>query len=348
MAKPKDKLPMEKILVRGQHSNSQILVGESLGNLDRYLPDKNIFVLTDTNILKLYGSAWDKHPCLALEPGEESKTLAAAARVYHWLMEQKADRSSFILGVGGGVVCDLAGFVASTYMRGVGFGFAATTLLAQVDASVGGKNGVNLDGYKNIIGTFNQPQFVICDPAMVKTLPGDEIRNGMAEVVKHALIADKSMFEILEQDPTAIYKLEPELLNYLVSRSVHIKSGIVGKDERETGERRKLNLGHTWGHAVEKALRLPHGYAVAVGMVFAGEMSVHRGLLGDADLLRLKLLLEKLGLPVRPSGNTQTIYEILEKDKKREGSHIHFVLNKGIGDVVVQAIPLAEIKSFIS
>lgn len=340
-------MPMETILVKGRQSESRILVGERLERLDHYLPRGNTFVLTDTTILELYGAAWDGLPCLALEPGEKSKTLATAGRVYQWLLDHKADRSSFILGVGGGVVCDLAGFVASTYMRGLDFGFVASTLLAQVDASVGGKNGVNLEGYKNIVGTFNQPRFVLCDPGMTRTLPEEEIRNGMAEVVKHALIADKSMFGMLESDPGAIFRLDPELLNYVVSRSVHIKSAIVGRDERESGERRKLNLGHTWGHAVEKAVGLPHGYAVSVGLAFAGEMSVRRGLLKTVELGRMLSLLEKLGLPVRVSSSPHRIFEILEKDKKREGNQIHFIFNHGIGDVVVHAISLDEIKAMI-
>jgi 3-dehydroquinate synthase len=343
---------MEKIIVKGKYGESQILVGERLENIGAYVsPDNtfpdNTFVITDTNLRGAYGHAWPKTPCLALEPGEQSKTLASAGRVFQWLLENKADRSSFILGIGGGVVCDLAGFVASTYMRGTGFGFVATSLLAQVDASVGGKNGVNLDGYKNMVGTFNQPRFVVCDTDMLKTLPAEELRNGMAEVVKHALIADKPMFEALEKDPERVLKLESHFLNYLVSRSVHIKSEIVGRDERETGERRKLNLGHTWGHAVEKVHGLPHGHAVGVGLAFAAKLSVGRGLLSQHELERLTSLLERLGLPVQTPGKPEAVFETMGKDKKRERGHIHFVLNRGIGEVVVEPLSLEEIRKYI-
>jgi 3-dehydroquinate synthase len=338
---------MEKIVVKGNHRDSLILVGEALDNIGAYAPKNNTFVITDTNLRNAYGQAWEGSPAMVLEPGEQSKTLAMTGKVYQWLLEHKADRSSFILGIGGGVVCDLAGFVASTYMRGTDFGFVATSLLAQVDASVGGKNGVNLDGYKNMVGTFNQPRFVLCDPGMLRTLPAEELRNGMAEVVKHALIADKQMFEALEKDPARVFKLESDFLNYLVSRSVYIKSGIVGRDERETGERRKLNLGHTWGHAVEKVHGLSHGHAVGIGLAFAGKLSVERGLLRQSDLQRLTALLENIGLPVTMPGSPEAVFETMGKDKKREGRHIHFVLNRGIGDVVVEPLSLEEIRKHI-
>ncbi|MFO7998948.1 MAG: 3-dehydroquinate synthase [Bacteroidales bacterium] len=337
---------LEKIPVKGLQQESMVLVGEKLGRLPDYLPRKKTFVLTDKNIQRLYGAAWEGLPVFVLEPGEQSKTLETAGLAYRWLMDNGADRSSFITGIGGGMVCDLAGFVASTFLRGLDFGFVATSLLAQVDASVGGKNGVNLDGYKNIIGTFNQPRFVICDTRLLKTLPDQEIKNGMAEVVKHALIDDKSMFERLEQDPLAVFGKDQALLHYLISRSVHIKSGIVGRDEREAGERRKLNLGHTWGHAIEKTTKIPHGFAVSAGLAFSGKLSVHKGLMNPGDYERLLRLLTKLGLPVSPPVSPEEVFDALMRDKKREGDTIHFVLNRGIGKVVVESLPVEEIRAF--
>lgn len=338
---------MEKITIAGLQSNSDILIGESVGKLSDFLPDTSVFVITDDHILQTYGHLWKGTPCYSVKPGEKSKSLETAIEIYRWLISQHADRRSFILGFGGGMVCDLAGFVASTFLRGIDFGFVATSLLAQVDASVGGKNGVNIDGYKNIVGTFNQPAFVLCDTSLLKTLPPEELRNGLAEVVKHALIADKEMFNLIEQQTDAILNLDPGVINYLVSRSVKIKADVVSRDERETGLRRILNLGHTWGHAVEKTDGIPHGYAVSVGLVFAAGLSVAKRYMLQKEKEQLENLLIRLGLPVLTYANTNMLFDALLKDKKKEADHIHFVLMKSIGKVVVEPIPVAEIREYV-
>ena len=165
---------MEEIIVKGNNSESKVCIGETIENIGKYIPAENVFIITDSNVMAYHGSAFPKFQTYAIEPGEGSKTLQQAADIFQWLLSLEADRTSFILGIGGGIVCDLAGFVASTFMRGVDFGFVSTTLLSQVDASVGGKNGMNLEGYKNIVGTFNQPKFVICDTTMLATLPEEE------------------------------------------------------------------------------------------------------------------------------------------------------------------------------
>lgn len=337
---------MEKITIKGLHSNSEILVGESVGRLHDYLPGKKLLVITDHHIKHLYGQLWDGIPCFSVEPGEQSKSLAVALDIYRWLISQETDRQSFILGIGGGMVCDLAGFVASTFLRGIDFGFVATSLLAQVDASVGGKNGVNIDGYKNIVGTFNQPSFVLCDTGLIRSLPPDEYRNGLAEVVKHALITDKQMFEKMERETDAILSLDTDIIHYLVSRSVKIKAGVVSRDERETGLRRVLNLGHTWGHAVEKTDRIPHGNAVSIGLVFAAGMSVARKYLRAEEKQRIENLLAALGLPLATTTDPGIVYEALLKDKKKEDGNMHFVLMRGIGEVVVEPVPVEWIREF--
>ena len=178
--------------------------------------------------------------------GESAKTLDTAGRLYEELMALSVDRSGFIVAVGGGIVCDVAGFVASTYLRGIRFAFVASTLLAQVDASVGGKNGVNVGGYKNMVGVFNQPEFVICDPHLLGTLPQNEILCGAAEIIKHAAIADSALFGYLEENSHRLFDLDEAVVEKLVYDSVLIKSGVVNRDEKETGERRKLNFGHTF------------------------------------------------------------------------------------------------------
>lgn len=338
---------MEKIEIQGLYGKSVILIGESIKNVGNYLPNAKIYIITDKNVQAHQGENFPTFPTYCISPGEGSKTLEVAAKIYTWLLDEDANRHSFILGIGGGVVCDLAGFVASTFMRGIPFGFVATSLLAQVDASVGGKNGVNLDGYKNTVGTFTQPSFVICDIEALSTLPREEFSNGFAEIVKHTLIADAQMFDYIEENIETIKKFNPEALEQLVSHSVRIKAGIVQSDEREGGVRKTLNLGHSWGHAVEKITNLPHGKSVSIGIEFAARLSTTKGFLTKKDYIRIANLLLSLGLPVCVNVNPQKIFEIMVKDKKRTGSCIEFILLNGIGNVKIVPLSLDEISTFI-
>jgi 3-dehydroquinate synthase len=220
----------------------------------------------------------------------------------------------------------------------------ATTLLAQVDASVGGKNGVNFGGYKNMVGTFNQPDFVLCDLEMLSSLPEEQLQSGFAEIVKHAAIADANMFAYLERNATRALALDLEVIENLVYQSLVIKSTIVNKDEKETGERRKLNFGHTFGHAVEKVTGVTHGQAVSIGMVLAARLSRHRGLLTTGEEQRLQDLLAQLRLPLQKAFDREAVLEALGKDKKREKESVHFILLDGLGKAVVADIPLSELR----
>ncbi|MDD2279338.1 MAG: 3-dehydroquinate synthase [Bacteroidales bacterium] len=338
---------MEIIKVTGLSGESQVIIGELLENIGSYLPKTKVFIITDENVKAYHGDKFPDLPTYCVEPGEVSKSLEVAGELYYWLLEMGADRKSFILGIGGGVVCDLAGFVASTFMRGVDFGFVATSLLAQVDASVGGKNGVNISGYKNIVGTFNQPKFVICDIQLLKTLPHEEYLNGFAEIVKHTLIADSEMFKFIEENIDALKVYNPILLEKLVIHSAKIKASIVQADEREKGERKKLNLGHTWGHAVERETGMSHGKSVSVGMEFSARFSIKKGLLEKRDYMRLLNILRELELPICIKVNPRRIFEALSKDKKKNGDAIDFIFMKGIGNVKVERIALDKIKEFI-
>jgi 3-dehydroquinate synthase len=251
------------------------------------------------------------------------------------------------VGIGGGIVGDITGFAASTYMRGLRFGFAATTLLAQVDASVGGKNGVNFKGYKNMVGVFNQPEFVIADIEMLKTLPPAEIACGLAEIVKHACIADSGYFDFIENHWQAIERLDPDVMLRLVIESVKIKASVVNQDEKEAGRRRILNFGHTIGHALEKTVKVSHGQAVSLGMVLAADLSKRKGLLSASEAERIKSLLGRLNLPVRIEFDRRAVFEALKKDKKRQHSHIHFILLNRLGEAVVEDIRIAELEDWI-
>ena len=228
---------MRSISIQSETGNSEIIIGETLSNVSKYLPEGlKIAIVTDRRISAIYGKQFPKAELIIEIPeGEKNKSLQTTEYVIEKIAEAEFDRTSFILGIGGGIVCDVAGFAASIFMRGIKFGFVSTTLLSQVDASVGGKNGVNFSGYKNLIGTFNQPEFVICDLEMLKTLPKGELINGMSEVVKHGVIADAALFEFIEQNTDSILNYNSDVLERLVYDSVVIKSGIVNKDAKEKG-----------------------------------------------------------------------------------------------------------------
>jgi 3-dehydroquinate synthase len=337
---------MKTFEIHGSTGDSFIHVGETLRNLGKYIPSKNVILITDTTVKKYYENQFPSHPLITLKTGEKIKTLDTIRNIYEKLVEFEADRSTRIVGIGGGIVCDIAGFAASTYLRGMRFGFVSSTLLSQVDASVGGKNGVNFKGYKNLIGVFNQPEFVICDLDLLKTLPKKEILNGMAEIVKHAAIEDARLFAYLEKHSRKALSLDIEVIEKLVYDSIVIKSGIVNQDELEKGARRKLNFGHTFGHAFEKTAGVLHGEAVSAGMVTAAALSVKKGRLSAEDAERIKTLLQKIGLPVTIQAERKKVFDALKKDKKRKGDQIYFVLLNGIGNAVVDQIPIKELEAF--
>ena len=245
-------------------------------------------IVTDGSVRSLYGDLFPPWEVIEIGIGERSKTLATVERIYEAFLQYEIDRSSFVVAIGGGLVCDVAGYAASTYLRGLRFGFVPTTLLAQVDASVGGKNGVNFKGYKNLVGTFTQPLFVLCDFALLKTLPEPELKNGFAEAIKTAAIGDAHLFSFLETAWKGALSLEPDVIERIVYDCLTVKSRIVSFDEREKGERRKLNFGHTVGHALEKVNHLRHGEAVSLGMVAAAKLSARRGFLTEDDVERLE------------------------------------------------------------
>jgi 3-dehydroquinate synthase len=334
--------------IQGSQGQSDIHVGESLDRLEQYIPaDRHTIIITDSVVHDLYGNRFPKGDVISIGTGEKIKTLATIETIMDQLIQLEADRSAFIVGIGGGIVCDIAGFSASVYLRGLDFGYVSTTLLAQVDASVGGKTGVNFGGYKNMVGVFNQPGFVICDIALLDTLPAAEIACGFAEIVKHAVIADKELFAFLEQNSRKALALERSVIQRLVYDSVCIKASVVEQDEREKGERRKLNYGHTFGHAIEKTAGLRHGEAVSLGMVIAGALSAEKGLLHPDDQDRIVALLEKLGLPVRMEVDKDAVLDAMQKDKKRQGRSIKFVLADGLGSAVVQDVSLDELADVV-
>ena len=339
---------MKTFSVDGRYGRSLIHVGESLDRAGDHIPDNSrLVIVTDENIRRLYGSRFPEAPVITIGTGEKTKTLATIEFILREMVNLGCDRSSFLLGIGGGIVCDIAGFAASVFLRGIRFGFVSTSLLSQVDASVGGKNGVNLDAYKNMVGTFNQPDFVVCDIDMLPTLPASEISNGLAEIVKHGLIKDISLLEFIEANRQKALSLDPDTVFRLVADSVEIKSVVVQADEREAGERRKLNFGHTIGHAVERLDPSGHGRAVSVGMVAAAQFSLKKGYLDSPDVDRIKDLLTGLNLPVETDLPREDIIRAAARDKKKEGSDLFFVFLETIGRARVDKIRYDEMNAFI-
>ena len=318
---------------------SEVYIGSAAEILPELLPQGRVVVVSDATIDRLYHPLLAKYDSVLIGTGESIKTLQTVETIYRRFIELGVDRSTFVLGIGGGIVTDVAGFAASTYMRGLPFGFISTTLLGQVDASVGGKNGVNVDGYKNMAGTFTQPQFVVCDPSLLRSLPDREFRAGLAEVVKAAIIADADLFGRIEQTSFETLRTDTDLLSDVISAAIRVKADIVEYDEKESGERRKLNLGHTLAHAIEKSSnRMNHGEAVAVGTALIAGAAVKLGVLKDEDRRRIEALLVRLGFDLTPPVEMKRLLKEVGKDKKNEDGMLRIVLPVGIGDCEVRKI----------
>ena len=337
---------MQKLIIKGR-SKSEILINESLANVSKYLPSNNVIVITDDNLQQYYANQFPDFPVIKIPTGEAIKTLSTVENIIEQLIELQANRHTFLLGIGGGIVCDITGFVASIYMRGIPFAFVSTSLLSQVDASVGGKNGVNFNSYKNMLGNFNQPQFVLCDTKMLNSLPKAEIKNGMGEILKHALIADANMFELISAKTQAILNLDTDIIPKLISENINIKAKIVEEDEMEQGVRKKLNFGHTLAHAIEKHAKISHGEAVAIGIIFASKISFERKYISASSLKNIINLVIALGLPTETKLDKKDLAEAITKDKKLNRSHISFVFLEKIGAAKIENIEVEELKQYI-
>jgi 3-dehydroquinate synthase len=338
---------LRTIQLKTETGQCRIITGGHLADVSGTISGSRLVVITDKNVSHLYRDRFPAGILIELDPGERSKSLETVNSVYGKLLDNGVDRSDFILGIGGGVVCDITGFIASTYMRGLRFGFVASTLLAQVDAAIGGKNGVDYKNYKNIIGVIRQPDFVVCDHDMLKTLEKKEFVGGLAEVIKYGAIIDSSLFAYCEDHYTEILELHPVVLDEIIYRSAINKVRFVEIDEFEKGERTKLNFGHTFAHALEKITGITHGEAVAVGMKIAVAISVNEGLLQENKAIRLRSLIINMGLPVSLDVPPAGLFEAINKDKKKRGDKIGLVLLEDIGKSVVKYFDLDRLKLII-
>jgi 3-dehydroquinate synthase len=328
-----------------------ILIGAGLLSradlLAQHVPGQDILLVSNTTVAPLYAAALKRGLGerriveVTLPDGESHKTLATVARMFDVLVANRFARDCTVVALGGGVVGDMAGFAAACYQRGVAYVQVPTTLLAQVDSSVGGKTGVNHPGGKNLIGAFHQPSAVIADTDTLKSLPARELRAGLAEVIKYGLICDEELFSWLEQNIEALLAHDAPALTHVIRRSCEIKAHIVGRDEREQGERALLNLGHTFGHALESVTgytRWLHGEAVGAGLMMAATMSSESGLMPSASVERLRKLLERAGLPTEARDlSADNVLEHMRIDKKVKSGRIRLVLMRQIGGSFVTA-----------
>lgn len=317
---------------RGQ----KIVVGPLAQALPQLLPEGRVVAIVDAEVDALHNLSELLPESVLIPAGEENKNLQLAQMLWEELIDSKVDRDTFLLGVGGGVVSDLVGFVASTYMRGVRFGLVPTTLMGQVDAAIGGKCAVNVGGYKNMVGLFSPAEFVLCDVQLLSTLPEREFRAGVAEIIKSAIVGDKELFELLERGSLEQLRQDGGVLAEAVRRAALVKCGLVADDPYDRGVRRLLNLGHTMAHAIEsQSDQLTHGEAVAVGLVWASQRAVERGLLSPEEALRIGSVVEKYGLPTSTSLPEEELCEAMTHDKKASGGKVRLVLPRGVGDCVV-------------
>jgi 3-dehydroquinate synthase len=328
-----------------------ILIGSGLlsqtGVLERHVRGRDVLVLTNEVIAPIYLAPVQtllgdrRVETVVLPDGEAHKTMATLQTVLDRLVASRFSRDGTLLALGGGVIGDLGGFAAAIYQRGIDFIQVPTTLLAQVDSSVGGKTGVNHPGGKNMIGAFHQPRCVLMDTDTLRTLPDRELSAGLAEVVKYGLLQDAGMFAWLEGQAEALLRREPAALQHAIRRSCEIKAEIVADDEREQGRRALLNLGHTFGHAIERCAGYGewlHGEAVAAGLCMAARFSARLGWLPPGDVERIARLLRRLNLPAAPPPmDSREFLAAMAMDKKVLGGQIRLVLLRGIGEAVVTA-----------
>lgn len=319
----------------------------SFSMLGELFPKEKVVLITDENVFKHHQSKFEGYKTIQLPAGEEHKQQKTVDGIINQLLQWQADKQTVIVGVGGGVITDMAGYAASIYKRGVKLVQVPTSVLAMVDAAVGGKNGVDVGPYKNQVGTIYQPEYILFDYSFLNTLPEAEWVNGFAEIIKHACIRDAEQFKFLAGKTIADFMQDAALVSSLVEKNVGIKISIVLKDELETGDRKLLNFGHTLGHAIEATYGLPHGHAISIGMVAAAEISESINNFKQDEKQQVIDLLQQYQLPVRFSFDREKIWEILVNDKKRENDSMSFILLDAIGTGIVQSIPLTQLKKLV-
>ncbi len=340
---------MQTLQVDVGHSSYPITIGSGLlvnrELLEAQIPGRDLLIVTNTTVAKLYlakltGSFAQRRICECILPdGEQHKTLQTVGWVFDALVANKLNRDASVLALGGGVVGDIAGFAAACYQRGIGYAQVPTTLLAQVDSSVGGKTGVNHPGGKNLIGAFYQPRAVIADTDVLASLPDRQLKSGLAEVIKYGCVWDPLLFEWLDRNIAKLLARDPDALSYAIGRSCEIKATVVARDEREHDLRAILNFGHTFGHAIEAATGYEtylHGEAVGLGMLIAVDLSQRLGLIDTKVLERVRDILLRTGLPTEaPRIGAAKAFELMQMDKKVLAGSVRLVLLEKLGRAII-------------
>ena len=313
--------------------------------IDKMVDKANAFYITDENVYALHEKKFAGKKTIIIPSGEEHKQQATVNFIIDALLNFGATRQSVLIGVGGGVVTDMVGYVAGIYMRGVAVGFVPTTILAMVDASIGGKNGIDVGLYKNMVGLIRQPSFLLYDLDFLKTLPTHQWENGFAEIIKHAAIKDAAMMKNLASHDLAYYQKNKKALQILIEKNVRIKIKVVQQDEFEKGDRKLLNFGHTLGHAIENEHALLHGHAISIGMVYAAKIS--QVLQGFNDTGLLIDTLKKYGLPTSMHFNIEDAMQVMQKDKKKANAGMQYVLLQKMGKAVYETVPMKSLEKLI-
>jgi 3-dehydroquinate synthase len=329
-------------------SNSQVdyFFDADFSHLEKLVSKEQAVLITDEHIFDKHKRKFKGWNTIILKPGEAYKVQQTVDMMIDQLIAFGADRKTILIGVGGGVVTDMTGYVAGVYMRGIACGFVPTSILAMVDASIGGKNGIDVGVYKNMVGLIRQPKFLLYDHSFLKTLPKEEWQNGFAEIIKHACIKDAAMFALLQASSLASFKRDPAKLAALIQRNALIKTKVVVDDEFEQGDRKLLNFGHTLGHAIENMYELSHGQAISIGMTYAAMIS--QQIQGFKDAEAVIALLAKYGLPTFADFDKKKAFKNLQMDKKKQAQGINYVLLKKIGKGVIQPLSFSELETILN
>ena len=315
-----------------------------LSGIGKLVKDASIVIITDDMVFDHQAEKMVGYPVIKFAAGEESKNQETVDHIIRELINLGAHKNTFLIGIGGGVVTDITGYVASVYMRGIKFGLVPTSILAMVDAAIGGKNGIDVGVYKNMVGTICQPEFIFYDYSFLQTLPVKEWVNGFAEIIKHACIKDALLFAFLEKYSLHEYQADKTLIADLIEKNVEIKMQVVTNDEFEKGERKLLNFGHTIGHAIENLHGLPHGHAVSIGIVAACNLSEKINGFHFKDAAKIVKLLSQYHLPVDVETDHAKVFEVLKMDKKRKDDGVNFILLKSIGNAEIKFIRLTDLE----
>jgi 3-dehydroquinate synthase len=337
---------MTKQTFKFSTTSTNIYFAGGISHLKEIIDAKQAIIITDENVFALHQKRFKGYKTIIVKAGEQHKNQDTVNSIIEQLIQLEADRKTILVGVGGGVITDLTGYVASIYMRGIAFGFVPTTLLALVDASIGGKNGIDVGVFKNIVGVTKQPSFILHDLIFLNTLPQTEWQNGFAEIIKHACIKDAVMFKQLQSHDVSYYQKKKVQVCELIQRNAKLKLKVVQADEFEQADRKLLNFGHTLGHALENQYELSHGQAISIGLAYASKISEQ--LLGFKQTNAVVKILQQYGLPTGMQFDKQQVFSVLKMDKKRSNATMNYVLLEKIGKGILLPIPLIDLEKIIA